>query len=234
MRPTVVERSPHVAPGVAAGEIWEPTGDPSRCDASLNLLVRELQHRIRNLLTVFQCLVIQTESSTADGYRDALTARLSALSDAYGLIESASDHRVTQADLLKRTLKPYAEVRRARIRAAGPDVVLETPLVLSLHMVFHELATNASKHGALASTSGAVEVLWDILLNGNDRTLAVQWREHGGPEVRKPQHKGFGLRLISKVLPGARVEVDFAPVGLVCRLLVDVNPAQKLGEPDFR
>ena len=224
MRPTVVERSPHIALGVAA-EIWERTGDPSRCDASLNLLLRELQHRIRNLLTVVQCLVIQTESSTADGYRDALTARLSALSDAYGLIESASDHRVTLTDVLKRTLKPYAEVRRARIRAAGPDVVLETPLVLSLHMVFHELATNASKHGALASTSGAVEVLWDILLNGNDRTLAVQWREHGGPEVRKPQHKGFGLRLISKVLPGARVEVDFAPAGLVCRLLIEIRPS---------
>jgi len=224
MRPTVVERSPHIALGVAA-ETWERTGDPSRCDASLNLLLRELQHRIRNLLTVVQCLVIQTESSTADGYRDALTARLSALSDAYGLIESTSDHRVTLTDLLKRTLKPYAEVRRGRIRAAGPDVVLETPLVLSLHMVFHELATNASKHGALASTSGAVEVLWDILLNGNDRTLAVQWREHGGPEVRKPQHKGFGLRLISKVLPGARVEVDFAPAGLVCRLLIEIRPS---------
>jgi len=224
MRPTVVERSPHIALGVAT-EICERTGDPSLCDASLNLLLRELQHRIRNLLTVVQCLVIQTESSTADGYRDALTARLSALSDAYGLIESASDHRVTLTDLLKRTLKPYAEVRRGRIRAAGPDVVLETPLVLSLHMVFHELATNASKHGALASTSGAVEVLWDILLNGNDRTLAVQWREHGGPEVRKPQHKGFGLRLISKVLPGARVEVDFAPAGLVCRLLIEIRPS---------
>jgi len=222
MRPTVVKRSPHIALGA---RIWEHTGEPSRCDASLNLLVRELQHRIRNLLTVVQCLVIQTESSTADGYRDALTARLSALSDAYGLIESASDHRVTLTDLLKRTLKPYAEVRRGRIRAAGPDVVLETPLVLSLHMVFHELATNASKHGALASTSGAVEVLWDILLNGNDRTLAVQWREHGGPEVRKPQHKGFGLRLISKVLPGARVEVDFAPAGLVCRLLIEIRPS---------
>jgi len=224
MRPTVVERSPHIALGVAA-EIWERTGDPSRCDASLNLLLRELQHRIRNLLTVVQCLVIQTESSTADGYRDALTARLSALSDAYGLLESASDHRVTQADLLKRTLKPYAEVRRGRIRAAGPDVVLEPPLVLSLHMVFHELATNASKHGALASTSGAVEVLWDILLNGDDRTLAVQWREHGGPEVRKPRHKGFGLRLISKLLSGAKVEMEFAPAGLLCRLLIEIDPS---------
>ena len=224
MRPTVVERSPHNALGLAA-EIWERTGDPSRCDASLNLLLRELQHRIRNLLTVVQCLVIQTESSTADGYRDALTARLSALSDAYGLIESTSDHRVTLTDLLKRTLKPYAEVRRGRIRAAGPDVMLEPPLALSLHMVFHELATNASKHGALTSTSGVVEIRWDLFLNGDDRTLAVQWREHGGPEVCKPLHKGFGLRLISRLLSGAKVEMDFAPAGLLCRLLIEIDPS---------
>jgi two-component sensor histidine kinase len=224
MRPTVVERLPHIAPGVAA-EIWKRTGDPSRCDASLNLLIRELQHRIRNLLTVVQCFVIQTDSSTADGYRDALTARISALSDAYDLIECVCDHRVALADLLKRTLKPYAEVRRGRIRAAGPDLVLEPALALSLHMVFHELATNASKHGALASKSGVVEVLWDIFPNGDDRTLAVQWREHGGPEVRKPRHKGFGLRLISKALSSAKVEMDFAPAGLLCRLLIEMDPS---------
>ena len=224
MRPTIVDRSPHIAPGVAA-EIWKRTGEPSWCDTSLKLLVRELQHRIRNLLTVVQCLVMQTDSSTADGYRDALTVRLSALSDAYDLIERASDHRVALADLLKQTLKPYAEVRRGRIRAAGPDLVLEPGLALSLHMVFHELATNASKHGALASKSGAVEVLWDILLDGDDRTLAVQWREHGGPRVRKPGHKGFGLRLISKALPSAKVEMDFAPAGLLCRLLIGIDPS---------
>jgi two-component sensor histidine kinase len=223
MRSTIIEHSPHIAPGVAA-EIWD-AGEPSRPDASLDLLVRELQHRIRNLLTVVQCLVCQTESSTADGYRDALTGRISALSDAYGLVEGACDHRVALADLLKRTLKPYAEVRRGRIRAAGPEVVLEPPLALSLHMAFHELATNASKHGALTSTSGVVEVRWDLFLNGDDRTLAVQWREYGGPEVCKPLHKGFGLRLISKLLSGAKVEMEFAPAGLLCRLLIEIDPS---------
>jgi two-component sensor histidine kinase len=223
MRSTIVERSPHITPEFAA-EILKRTDEPTWCDASLNLMVRELQHRIRNLLTVVQSLVIQTDSSTAEGYRDALTSRLSALSDAYDLIECESDHRVALADLLKRTLKPYAEVRRGRIRTAGPDLVLEPAFALSLHMVFHELATNASKHGALASKAGAVEVLWDILLNGGDRTLALQWREHGGPKVRRPRHKGFGLRLVAKALPTAKVEMDFAPAGLLCRLLIEIDP----------
>jgi len=197
----------------------------SKLDASLELLVRELQHRIRNLLTVVQCFVNNTEASTADDYRVALMARIVNLSEAYNLIESARENRVSLAELLERTLMPHATLLKDRILVSGPDIVLEPRLALSLHMIFHELATNASKHGALTSTSGAVEVLWDVRSDGEDHALAVQWREHGGPEVRKPRHKGFGLRLISKVLSGAQVEMDFAPAGLLCRLLVEIDPS---------
>jgi len=185
----------------------------SKRDASLELLVGELQHRIRNLLTVVQCFVKNTEASTADDYRVALTARIVNLSEAYNLIERARANRVSLAELLERTLMPHATFLKDRLFAAGPDIVLEPRLALSLHMIFHELATNASKHGALTSTSGAVEVLWDVRTDGEDHALAVQWREHGGPEVREPRHKGFGLRLISRVLSGAQVEMDFPPAG---------------------
>jgi two-component sensor histidine kinase len=188
---------------------------------TLTLLVGELQHRIRNLLTVVQCFVSQTESATTDGYRAALTARIVALSDAYNLIDRAREHRISLTELLERTLKPFAAVRKDRVYAAGPDVELEPGLALSLHMVVHELASNASKHGALSSSSGRVEVLWNLLRNEGDRRLAVQWSERGGPEVSKPKHKGFGLRLITKVLTGARVEMEFEPAGLVCRILIE-------------
>ena len=197
----------------------------SERNASLELLVRELQHRIRNLLTVVQCFVNGTEANTADDYRFALMARIANLSDAYSLIESTRENRVSLVELLDRTLKPHATFLKDRILVGGPDIVLEPRLALSLHMIFHELATNASKHGALTSTSGGVEVLWDVRSDGEGHALAVQWREHGGPEVRKPRHKGFGLRLISKVLPGSQVEMDFAPAGLLCRLLVEIDPS---------
>jgi two-component sensor histidine kinase len=197
----------------------------SRRDASPELLVRELQHRIRNLLSVVQCFVINTEAETADDYREALTARLATLSDAYNLIESVREHRVSLAKLLERTLEPHATLLNDRILLAGPDIILEPRFALSLHMIFHELATNASKHGALTSTSGVVEVIWNVLIDGSNQALAVQWREQGGPEVTKPQHKGFGMRLISKALTGAKVDMDFAPAGLVCRLLVEIDPS---------
>ena len=195
-----------------------------RDDASPELLVRELQHRIRNLLGVVQCFVVNTEAKTADDYREALTARIAALSDACDLIESG-EHRVSFARLLERTLKPHSTLSTGRILLAGPEVILEPRLALSLHMIFHELATNASKYGALTSASGVVEVLWDFLPRGGGQALAVQWREHSGPEVRKPRHKGFGMRLISKALSGAQIDMDFAPTGLLCRLLVEIDPS---------
>ncbi|GLR90846.1 hypothetical protein GCM10007857_75620 [Bradyrhizobium iriomotense] len=81
-------------------------------------------------------------------------------------------------------------------------------------MIFHELATNATKHGALTSTSGAVEMLWDILPHGGGQALAMQWRESGGPKVRKPRHRGFGMRLISKALSEAQVDLDLLRLAL--------------------
>ena len=195
-----------------------------RDDASSELLVMELQHRIRNLLNIVQCFVVNTKANTADEYREALTARIGTLSDAYDLIESG-EQRVSFAKLLERTLKPHSTLPNGRILLAGPEVILDPRLALSLHMIFHELATNASKHGALTSMSGVVEVLWDFLPQGRGQALAVQWREHGGPEVRKPRHKGFGMHLISTALSRAQIDMDFAPTGLLCRLLVEIDPS---------
>lgn len=200
-------------------------------EASLELLVGELQHRIRNLLTVVQCFVSQTEAATADGFRAALTARIVALSDAHNQIEQARNHHISLTELLKRTLKPYASARNSQIYAAGPDVDLDSQLALALHMVFHELATNASKHGALASATGRVEVLWDFKPEGTEWTLAVQWSECGGPNVGKPQRTGFGLRLITKMLPDAQVTIDFDRSGLICRMLIKADSSQIVSAP---
>jgi two-component sensor histidine kinase len=175
-------------------------------------LVDELQHRIRNLLTVVQCFVNQSDCSTAHDYRAALSARIACLSDAHNLIERTRIQHVFMGELLEQTLKSYAAVRKDRIRAAGPDVELEPGLALSLHMVFHELVTNTSKYGALSSAFGQVEVLWDLLSSDAGRRLAVQWRERGGPEVKEPDRKGFGLRLVTKVLRNAQVGLSFDPL----------------------
>jgi two-component sensor histidine kinase len=189
----------------------------------LDLLARELQHRIRNIFAVVQCLVSQTESLTADGYRATLSTRISNLSDAYNLIERARCRRISLADLLEETLRPYAAVRSERICAGGPDLELEPKLALSLHMVFHELATNAGKYGALSATCGRVEALWELVPGLTGRALAILWRERGGPEVQEPDRMGFGLRLVTRVLADSQVELTFDRAGLVCRMLIQID-----------
>jgi two-component sensor histidine kinase len=187
------------------------------------LLIAELQHRIRNLLTLVQYLISQTHSTTVDGYRAALTERIGNLAAAYELIERACGHPISLVELVARTLKPYSGILDGRIRIKGPDIELRPQLCFALHMIFYELATNACKHGALASSSGRVEIVWDQHLDGASRKLAVQWSELNGPEVCEPKRKGFGLSLVTKALKNAQVELNFERTGLVCRILVEID-----------
>ena len=192
-------------------------------DDSLELLVGELQHRMRNILSVVLCFVNNTDANTTADFRAALSARIVTLSDACSMIESAGEQRVSFAGLLERTLKPHAMSHKGRILLAGADLMLEPHIALSMHIIIHELATNASKYGALTSTTGAVEVIWESPPYRGGHGLAVQWRERGGPRVARPERRGFGTQLIAKALPGAQVDLDFAPDGLVCRLLIDLG-----------
>lgn len=191
-------------------------------DDSLEFLLRELQHRMRNLLSIVQCFVANTEANTAEDFRAALASRIATLSDAYTMIEHTREHRISLVSLLQRTLEPHGRLPSNRISLVGPDITLDPHIALPLHLVFHELATNACKHGALTSATGIIEVLWEFPNKLARQTLAVQWRELGGPKVEKPKHRGFGMHMIAKALSGAQVELDFAPEGLVYRLLLEL------------
>ncbi|UFW51994.1 MULTISPECIES: sensor histidine kinase [Bradyrhizobium] len=213
-----VTGSSHVGSGCADYERIAPVRDDA-----LELVVRELQHRMRNILSIVLCFVNNTDANTAADFRAALSARIATLSDAYRMIESAGEQRVSFAGLLERTLKPHAMSHKGRILLAGPDLMLEPHIALSMNVIIHELATNASKYGALTSTAGAVEVIWERSPYLGGHGLAVQWRERGGPKVTRPERRGFGTQLIARALPGAQVDLDFAPDGLVCRLLLDLG-----------
>jgi two-component sensor histidine kinase len=181
-----------------------------------------------------QALVRQTYSPTVEGYRDKLIARISNLSDAQELIGSANGKPVALAKLLEQTLRPCGAAFEKRLHAAGPEVVIGPRLALALHLVFHELATNAGKHGAFSFPSGRVKIRWDLLpTDGRTaRKLAILWSEHDGPQVNEPQRKGFGLSLITGALTPGRVEVSFEPTGVVCRILLDLDhpPSEKEDE----
>jgi two-component sensor histidine kinase len=96
------------------------------------------------------------------------------------------------AELVDQTFRPYS-ANGAQILATGPDLQLEPSLALALHLVLHELAANAKKYGALSSPLGRVKIEWKVRqVPSAARKLAILWTEHGGPEVQRPRHRGFG------------------------------------------
>jgi two-component sensor histidine kinase len=187
------------------------------------LLLAELDHRIRNLLMTIEAAVKQTHSTSVEDYRAKLIARITGLCS-FCEFTRHYGRRLGLAQLLEQSMRPYS-ANGAQVVAAGPDVELGSHLALALHLMFHELAANANKYGALSSPLGIVNIEWKIRqVPGAPRKLAIVWTEHGGPEVKDPQHRGFGSRLIKTVLDGyGGVRVDLNSTGLACFMLVDLD-----------
>jgi two-component sensor histidine kinase len=182
-------------------------------EASIPLL--ELRHRIKNLIAVVQAVANQTLRSgrSIDEARRALDGRLAAMGDAVDMLLGSGWTAGSLGALIERALVHDA----ARVRIAGPEVVVGADAVMALTLVFHELESNAIKYGALAAETGRVEVAWQI----EDGALTLLWSEHDGPPCIPAGRAGFGSRMIAKLLGGrfrGVVETDYAPDGLRWRL----------------
>ncbi|MGA7327873.1 MAG: sensor histidine kinase [Rhodomicrobium sp.] len=191
------------------------------------LLLHEFDHRIRNLRHVMEATIRQTQSSNVEDYRAKLIEPILSLRRLYK--EKGSSYALRELKgLIEHTVGLHC-ANGARIVASGPTVELEPNLALAVHLVFHELALNAKKYGALRSRSGFVEIIWTIRdVPGASRKLEVLWSEHGGPRVKRPAHSGFGLRLIKKSVEGhGDVRLQFIPAGLSCFMILDLGRASK-------
>jgi len=189
---------------------------------SQDILIHELQHRMKNILSVTRALARQTsvKDRTAEEYRDAFLGRF----DALGRIQefSASDDVAELPALARKVLAPYMEKSGAIVLEKGPHVSLSASEAMGLGMIFHELATNALKYGALSAPEGRVTIVWN-LEDEEDEASAVnlRWRESNGPEVSPPTSNGFGTRLIEFTAEqdlGGQVERNYEPEGLVVNL----------------
>lgn len=187
------------------------------------LLVDELNHRVKNTLSTVQAIAQQTLRSTPTpaAFRDAFESRLMALSATHDLLTAAGWRAADLCDVLLVELRPFSADRYS---IEGPDVDLSPAETVALGLVFHELATNAAKYGALAMPEGRVEVRWTWA----DGRVDLVWTETGGPPVAPPTRRGFGSRLIEKSLEGqlgGQARLEFAPAGLICRVSLPVKGA---------
>jgi two-component sensor histidine kinase len=192
----------------------------------LALLIGEANHRIRNLLANVEATVRHTQSTTVEDYRAKLIARMSGLRALHEMKGQLDGRKLGMTELLEQTLRPFG-ANGGRVFAVGPDLNLEPRFALALHLVVHELATNANKYGALSSPEGSVRIRWDVRQTpDNAPKLAIVWTEDGGPEVKRPRQFGFGLRLIMRALNGyGEVRLDFNAMGVACLMLIDLDPS---------
>lgn len=192
-----------------------------RAGQQQQLLVRELNHRVRNLLGLINGLVWQSSHSAPDvaGFRDALQVRVQAMARAHTQVEQLRWRSAPLAALVQAELQAFAEPGQWSLD--GPPLMLVPDAYFSMALIVHELATNARKYGALSVPEGRVQVSWRQVAPAGD--LLLDWCETAGPAVGKPQRRGFGSRVIQSAAEhelGGQAQVEFRPEGLHVHLRV--------------
>jgi PAS domain S-box-containing protein len=195
------------------------------------LLLDELNHRVKNTLATVQSLASQTlrGAETPEAFRQAFEARVVALSKAHDLLTTRSWQGADLKDIVSQQLAPYSTIEPARLVLAGEPVALTPRAALTLSMVFHELATNAAKYGALSATGGRLDVRWSLDRDpgGSPGVVKLAWRESGGPPVAPPTRRGFGSRLIERSTSEleAEMQFEFDPAGVRYSVAIPLTPA---------
>jgi PAS domain S-box-containing protein len=196
-----------------------------RWEEQQQLLINELNHRVKNTLATVQSVAAQTlRNARSPGQaRDDLESRLMALSRAHDVLTRESWEGAVLGDVVSVALEPYRVRGENRFNVRGPEVRLPPRMALPIAMALHELVTNAVKHGSLSNETGEVHLSWDVSERDTGRELRLTWEECCGPPVSPPKRRGFGSRLIERgVGPelGGTAELRYDPTGLVFHLVV--------------
>jgi PAS domain S-box-containing protein len=202
-------------------------------EAQVSQLMREVNHRSKNLLAVVQAVARQTAAKSPKDFVSSFEQRLLALAKAQDLLIKGEWRHVSLEDLVRAELGHFAALIGRRIILKGPNLSVTPAAAQSLGMAVHELATNAAKYGALSNDVGAVTINWRLDAQGPEQRLTIEWREVGGPTVTQPMSKGFGSTVIGPMVRsglGAEVDVAFDPAGLRWRMACDANRIIALGE----
>lgn len=184
------------------------------------LLIAELNHRVRNILGLIRGLVSQSRTSAidVDTFATVLGDRVHALARAHDQITAKNWGPGALATLVAAEASAYLGEGAVRIHAGGPSVLLQPEAFSTMALVIHELMTNAAKYGALLGPDGQVMIQWGVDPAGD---VILDWTEIGGPPVQPPTRRGFGSTIIERSIPhelGGETTVVFAPTGLRMRL----------------
>jgi PAS domain S-box-containing protein len=193
----------------------------------MELLVREVNHRAKNVLSVADAMAHRTVANSPEEYVERISERIRALAAHQDLLVRSEWHGVEIGALVRVQLSHFADLIGSRIAMQGAKLRLKAASAQAIGLAFHELATNAAKYGALSTETGRVDVGWGT----EGETFTMNWAERNGPSVSLPQRRGFGTVVMKEMAERSvdgRVELDYAPSGVTWRLTC---PAANALEP---
>jgi two-component sensor histidine kinase len=202
-------------------ELAERQAAQAEAEQHRDLLARELDHRIKNLLATVQALARQSfrQANVGEGSLESFYGRLAVMADAHKLLTAKNSESADIRAIVETAVGPFSNKEQGHFTLSGPPLDLHAKAALSLAMALHELCTNAAKYGALRDEAGQVAIGWALT---EGRQLVITWRESGGPAVVAPTNTGFGSRMIERALAadlGATVSFDYASDGLVVTII---------------
>jgi PAS domain S-box-containing protein len=182
----------------------------------VEFIMRELSHRSKNLLMIIQAVARQSirQSSNLEDFERQFNERLASLARLHDLLVQEEWRGASLRAITQTQVGPFAG---SRMKIEGPEILLKPDIAQVISMVFHELATNGSKYGALSTTTGVVLVSWDFVGDQRNR-LSLRWQESGGPAVLQPQRRGFGSVVLERMalqVPDASASLKFLTTGVV-------------------
>ncbi len=209
------------------------------------LLLREVSHRAKNMLSVVQAIARRTEASNGEEFLKLFGQRIQALAANQDLLIENSWRGIDMQHLARAQFAPFADLIGQRVRLEGPAARLKPDAAQGIGMALHELLTNAGKYGALSTDAGSIELSWSM----HDGVFEIVWVERDGPPVAPPRRPGFGTTVIShlaRTSVAGHVQIDFARAGLIWRLHCpagnaieeaeagEARPESKLSAPEGR
>jgi two-component sensor histidine kinase len=200
----------------------------ARSQADRELLINELNHRVKNILTAVQGLVASTLRSAVSvaDVKKVMEERIIALGRAHDVLTQEHWESADLRELVLSIVQPYRTEHTNRIDVVGPNFRVNPRATVALAMVFHELMTNAAKYGALSQWEGRVRVEWSTTEDRRHLKLRMVWIEIGGPLVQPPIRRGFGSTLIEQSITrelGGVFEKNFDSAGLICTMMLPLE-----------
>jgi two-component sensor histidine kinase len=185
-----------------------------------DLLMAELNHRVKNTLTLVLSILGRTREESIDAFKKSFSARVHALAATHDLLSNNSWNGLSVGELATAELAPYVQDSPDRVKLKGARLMLKPRAAVAMGLILHELAANAAKYGSLSQESGEVSLA--IMSQPGEATI-LEWREYGGPPVTEPAQSGFGTTVITRSLSYSSdggAELKFEPAGVQCLIRI--------------